>query len=146
MTPPGFTRMKFPPSPYMESSGPFYGRWDAEQFVLALVVEEKHCNAQGVCHGGMISTFCDVVLTVGSNIQSGQSRFLPTISMTCDFLGPAPKGSVIEARPQVHRVTRNLLFASALLEIAGEPVARTSGVVKIGGDPDPRFHPDRYFD
>jgi acyl-coenzyme A thioesterase PaaI-like protein len=66
--------------------------------------------------------------------------------MTCDFLAPARHGDWLEGRVEVHKVTRNLLFASALLEGAGEPVARASGVLRISGDPDPRFAPERYFE
>lgn len=145
--PAGFVRLSFPPSAFVEMTGPMYGRRAQGVFTLGFRVEPRHCNAIGVCHGGMIATVCDMLLTVGSNIQSGQSRFLPTISMTCDFLAAAREGSWIEGRVEVLRTTRNLLFASGVLEVAGEgPVARASGVMKLAGEPDPRFHPDRYFD
>lgn len=147
MIPEGFRPLRLPPSGFMDNNGPFHALWDGERFLLGLLVEERHCNARGVCHGGMIATMCDMLLTVGSNIQSGQSRFLPTISMTCDFLAPASMGSWIEGRVDILRVTRNLLFASGTLGAAGEGlIARTSGVLKIAGEPDPRFHADRYFD
>jgi uncharacterized protein (TIGR00369 family) len=143
--PAGFTRISFPPSPFVEMTGPMYGRRENGEFTLGFIVERKHCNAAGVCHGGMVATVCDMLLTVGSNIQSGQSRFLPTISMTCDFLAGAKEGAWLEGRVTVLRVTKNLLFASAILEGAEGPVARASGVMKVSGEPDPRFHPDRYF-
>jgi uncharacterized protein (TIGR00369 family) len=147
MTVEGFKRLRLRRSAYLEANGPFFAKWDGERFVLGLRVEDQHCNASGTCHGGMIATLCDVLLTVGSNIQSGQSRFLPTISMTCDFIAPAAKGTWIEGRLAILRTTRRLLFASGLLEVEHEgPIARTSGVLKISGDPDPRFHPDRYFE
>ena len=146
MIPPDFVRLSFPPSAFVEMTGPLYGRRRDGDFTLGLLVQPKHCNAIGVCHGGMIATMCDMLLTVGSNIQSSQSRFLPTVSMSCDFLAPAREGSWIEGRVTVLRATRNLLFASGLLEVAGEPVARASGVMKLTPDPDPRFHPDRYFE
>jgi uncharacterized protein (TIGR00369 family) len=146
MTPEGYSPLRLPASPYMQANGPFYAKWDGERFVLGLRVEDRHCNAIGACHGGMIATLCDVLLTVGSNIQSGQSRFLPTISMTCDFLAPADEGAWIEGRLDVLRTTRNLLFAAGVLEVASSgPVARTSGVLKISGERDPRFAVDRYF-
>ena len=68
----------------------------------------------------MIATMCDMLLTVGSNIQSNQSRFMPTVSMTCDFLASPKLGDWIEGRVEVLRVTRNLLFASGVLVVAGE--------------------------
>ncbi|HYC37182.1 MAG TPA: PaaI family thioesterase [Usitatibacter sp.] len=146
MIPPDFTRMSFPPSAFVEATGPFYGRRRDGRFTLGFQVEDRHCNAVGVCHGGMIATFCDMLLTVGSNIQSSQSRFLPTVSMTCDFIAAARRGAWLEGEVEVLRVTRNLLFASGLLTGAEGPIARTSGVMKLTAETDPRFHPDRYFE
>ena len=144
--PEGYRLLQLPASGFLQVSGPFFARWDGERFVLGFRVEERHCNSAGVCHGGMVATLCDVLLTVGSNIQSRLSRFLPTISMTCDFLGPARDGAWIEGRLDVLRTTRNLLFAAGLLEVTGEgPIARTSGVMKMAGEPDARYAADRYF-
>ena len=144
--PDGFRLLNLPPSGYMAANGPLYGRRDGDRFVLGMRVEDKHCNPAGMCHGGMLATCCDMLLAMGSNIQARQSRFLPTVSMTLDFLAPAPRGAWIEGRLEVLRVTRNLIFASGVLEIAGEgPIVRTSGVLKVAGEPDPRFAPERYF-
>jgi uncharacterized protein (TIGR00369 family) len=146
MTPEGYRPLSLPASGYVQATGPFYAKWNGERFVLGFRVEERHCNSAGVCHGGMIATLCDVLLTVGSNIQSRQSRFLPTISMSCDFLGPAPHGAWIEGRVEVLRTTRNLLFATGLLESGADgTIARTSGVLKIAGERDARYDVDRYF-
>ena len=145
MIPAGFQALSFPPSRFVEANGPIYGRRGADGFVMGLLVLPHHCNAAGVCHGGMLATLADMLLTVGSNIQSGQSRFLPTVSMTCDYLAPVPEGAWVEGRVQVLRATRNLLFASGLLEVGGEAVLRASGVMKLAAETDPRFHPDRYF-
>ena len=145
--PDGFQRLRFPASAFVETNGPFYGRRREGRFALGFRVEDRHCNAAGVCHGGMIATACDMLLTVGSNIQSGQSRFLPTISMTCDFLASAKNGEWVEGEVEVLRTTRNLLFASGTLRVGSEGViVRTSGVMRLAAEPDPRFHPDRYFE
>ena len=121
--PEGFARLRLPASGYLEATGPFYARRDAGRFVLGLRVEARHCNAAGACHGGMIATICDVLLTVGGNVQSGQSRFLPTISITCDYLAPAPAGAWLEGRLEVLRVTRGLMFAAGIVSGSGEELA-----------------------
>lgn len=144
--PEGFQPLRLPTSGFMNANGPFYARRDGGRFVIGLRVEERHGNSAGACHGGMIATMCDMLITVGSNIQSNQSRFLPTVSMTCDFLAPARIGDWVEGRLEVLKVTRNLLFATGILTVGDEPIARTSGVMKVPAEPDPRFHPDRYFD
>src|SRR3954470_22754972 len=143
--PAGFAKVD-PPNAFMEANGPFYTRVEGEQLVLGLVVEERHCSSIGLCHGGMLLTLADLILVIGVNVQAKLWRFLPTVSVTCDFLGPAPKGAWLEARVQVLRTTRNLAFAQGLLALEdGTPVARISGILKIGGDPDPKYGPQRYF-
>ena len=144
--PEGYRPLQLPASGYLQATGPFYAKWDGDRFGLALRVEARHCNSAGVCHGGMVATLCDVLLTVGGNIQGRLSRFLPTISMTCDFLAPAAKGAWIEGRLDVLRVTRSLVFVAGLLEVGPDGiVARTSGVLKIVGEADARYAAERYF-
>lgn len=146
-TPEGYRLLQLPASGYLQANGPFFAQWNGERFLLGFRVEQRHCNSSGVCHGGMIATLCDVLLTVGSNIQSGLSRFLPTISMTCDFLAPASIGAWIEGRLDILSTTRNLMFVAGVLEVAScGPIARTSGVLKVSGERDPRFDADRYFE
>jgi uncharacterized protein (TIGR00369 family) len=143
--PAGFTEIG-PTNAFMRANGPFYIRMEGRQVVVGLEVEERHCSSIGQCHGGMLMTLADLVLVIGVNIQANLSRFLPTVSVTCDFLGPAPKGAWLESRVEVLRTTRNLAFAQGLLTLGdGTPVARISGILKISGDPNPAFGPERYL-
>lgn len=141
-----FKNLSLPPAGFMEVVGPFFGAWDGSVFELGFEVQARHCNSAGICHGGMVATLCDMLLTIGANIQTAQSRFLPTVSLTCDFLAPARLGSWIEGQLQVHRITGSLVFASGLLQTPGRgAIARTNGVLKIAGEPDPKFAAERYF-
>ncbi|MEO8204495.1 MAG: PaaI family thioesterase [Betaproteobacteria bacterium] len=144
--PAGFTLLDLPSNAFMSANGPVYARMDGAQMVLGLRVEERHCSSIGLCHGGMIMTFADLILTIGVNVQAKLSRFLPTVSVTCDFLGPAPRDTWLEARVTVLRTTRNLAFAHGLITLGdASPVARISGILKIGGEPDPAYGPERYL-
>ncbi len=144
--PTGFSRIDLPSNFFLNANGPMFVKMEGEQLVLGLHVEERHCSSIGLCHGGMLMTLADLILTIGVNVQAKLSRFLPTVSVTCDFLGPAPKGAWLEARVQVLRTTRNLAFAQGLLTLAdATPVARISGILKIGGEPDPAYGPARYL-
>jgi uncharacterized protein (TIGR00369 family) len=86
----------------------------------------------GICHGGMLATFADMTLAIGANHAASLARFLPTISLACDFLAPARLGSWVEGRAQVLRVTRTLVFAQCLISADGSPAVRSSGVLKLG--------------
>lgn len=144
--PQGFSRLTLPASEFVDSIGPFHGRHKDGQVVLALHIEARHANARGIAHGGLLLGYVDVALTAGSNIASGLSRFLTTVSVSCDFIGPARIGDWLFAHVQVLRVTASHVFSSILLDTpSGSVVARASGVLTYRGDPDPAFHSGRYF-
>jgi len=148
--PPGFAALALPGNAFMTGNGPVFAKREAaadgDKLVLGIRVEERHCSSTGLCHGGMLMSMADLSLTIGVNVQAGLSRFLPTVGVTCDFIGPAPAGEWLEARVEVLRATRNLVFAQGMLSLEhGTPVARFSGILKISGDPDPRYGPERYM-
>ncbi|MBS0335446.1 MAG: PaaI family thioesterase [Proteobacteria bacterium] len=144
--PAGFKALDLPTNAFLNANGPVYVKMEGEHLVLGLRVEERHCSSIGLCHGGMLLTLADLVLTIGVNVQARLSRFLPTVSVTCDFIGAAPRGAWLQARVEVLRTTRNLAFGQGLLSLPdGTPVARISGILKIGGEPDPAYGPERYL-
>jgi uncharacterized protein (TIGR00369 family) len=97
-------------------------------------VEMRHTNPMQICHGGMMATFCDMLLPLSVHRKSSDvgMRFLPTISLQIDYLAPAPLGAWVQGEAQVLRTTRSLVFAQGLVEADGTPVARVSGIFKIG--------------
>jgi uncharacterized protein (TIGR00369 family) len=144
--PEGFSRLDLSSSLFLETSGPFYARRAEGEVTIGMRVERRHCNSMGTMHGGMILAFTDVSLTVGSNILAKTKRFLPTLSVTCDFIGPAKAGDWVQVPVKVLRVTRSYVFSQALIEtLEGAPVARVSGTLLIRGEPDPKYDGERYF-
>jgi uncharacterized protein (TIGR00369 family) len=132
--PPGFAALRMRPNPYIDACGPLYGRRDGDAFVLGLRVERRHCNPGGTCHGGMLTTLADMLLVLGASAQTGDPRYMLTVSLSCDFIGPAPEGSWIEGRLQVLRATRSLVFCQGVLEAGSATVLRCSGIVKPTGE------------
>jgi uncharacterized protein (TIGR00369 family) len=114
------------------ASGPLYGKLESDRLILGFRVELRHCNPANICHGGMLMTFADMLLGMGSNVQAKLGRFLPTVNMTSDFLAPAPLGCWVEGRTEVLRTTRNLVFAQCLVTADGAPAMRASGILKLG--------------
>src|SRR5260370_6502379 len=51
-------------------------------------------------HGGMM-TVADLVGTMGGGTLVGLRKFLPTVSMTFDFVAPAKVGDWVEGRAEV---------------------------------------------
>ena len=97
-------------------------------------VEPRHCNPMKICHGGMMATFCDMLLPMSAHLQAKEvtGRFLPTISLQVDYLAPSPLGSWVQGEGQVLRVTRSLVFMQGLVTADGQNVARVSGTFKLG--------------
>ena len=131
--PEGFTPLTIG-GEFIVANGPLFERFDAGVYRLGFRVERRHTNTMGICHGGMMATFCDMLLPITAFRRSEalHGRFLPTVSLDIDYLAPAPLGAWVQGEAQVLRTTRSMVFAQGLVSADGEPVARVSGVFKIG--------------
>jgi acyl-coenzyme A thioesterase PaaI-like protein len=117
---------------FMEAAGPLYVRRDtAGRGTFGLMVEPRHCNAKGMCHGGMLAALTDVVLGIGGLEQAGVKGFFITVSLAQDFLAPVPLGSWIEAEVELLRRTRTTMFVQGVFRVRGEAVLRSSGVFRL---------------
>lgn len=119
---------------YIELNGPIYVRVEAGQLQLGFRVEKRHTNPMGICHGGWMASFADMVLPISVHHQNKElrSRFLPTISLQLDYLAPGSLGAWVQGTGQLLRHTKSLVFAQGLITVDGEPAVRMSGVFKIG--------------
>jgi len=118
---------------YMAANGPLYARVVEGRVQLGFRVQQRHTNPLGICHGGMLASFADMLLPVCTLRQSDVGRrFLPTISLQLDYLAPAPLGAWVQGEAEVLRTTRKMVFAQGVARIDGEPVLRVSGLLKIG--------------
>ena len=63
---------------------------------------------------------------MGGGTLAGLRKFLPTISMTFDFVAPAKIGDWVEGRCEVVRQTRSLLFTNIYLTVGEEKILRAS--------------------
>ena len=135
--PEGFKR--FPASSgFIGVNGPLWVRHvvreSGDLVHIGFRVEERHTNPMGNCHGGMLATFCDMLLPLGIHRLSKEvhNRFLPTINLQLDYLAPVPLGAWVQGDVQVLRTTRSLVFAQGLVSADGTPAVRVSGIFKIG--------------
>lgn len=117
----------------MHHNGPLYARRVNDRIQVGFRVLEQHCNPMGMCHGGMLSTFCDMLLpSVAIHQTTMERRFLPTISLQVDFLAGAAKGAWVQGEGDVLRTTRNMVFIQGLVTADGAPAVRVSGIFKMG--------------
>lgn len=120
-------------SGFASRNATFYGRWANERLLLGFRVEEQHTNLGGVLHGGMLATFADTLLPYCAMYQAlGGRRFLPTISLQIDYLAPAAIGAWVQGSADVLRMTRNMIFMQSIITADDVPIARVSGIFKLG--------------
>ena len=119
--------------PYMAVNGPLYGKLEEGRLLMGFRVEARHTNPLGICHGGMMASFADMLIPCASMYQSDMlRRFLPTISLNVDYVGAAPLGAWVQGEAQVLRTTRNMLFGQGLVTADGAVALRVSGIFKMG--------------
>jgi uncharacterized protein (TIGR00369 family) len=131
--PAGFVERRFGDG-FIGVNGPLYARRIDGGVQLGFRVERRHCNMMGICHGGMMATFCDMLLPISAHVLSTEigNRFLPTINLQIDFLATTPLGAWVQGQAQLLRSTRSLVFMQGLVHADDVPVARVSGIFKIG--------------
>jgi uncharacterized protein (TIGR00369 family) len=134
--PEGFKPRRFGDG-FIAVNGPLYIKKLEAGILLGFRVEQRHCNPMGMLHGGMMATFCDMLLPISAHYLSPelQRRFLPTIHLQVDYLASSKLGAWMQGEAQLLRATRSMVFMQGVVSADGEPVARVSGIFKIG----PRF-------
>ena len=103
-----------------------------DEFVMGFRVHAHMCNPAGGLHGGMMMTVADLVAGMGGGTLAGiRGKFMPTVSMTFDFVAPAKVGDWVEGRAELVRATRSLLFTHIYLTVGETKILRASGICKI---------------
>ena len=131
--PPGFQPLPMG-GEFINANGPLYLFHEGDVVKLGFRVESRHTNPLGICHGGMMASFCDMLLPVSVHRKSSEigRRFLPTINLQIDYLAPAALGAWVEGEAELLRATRTLVFAQGLVSADGVTAARVSGIFKVG--------------
>ena len=123
---------------FTAAAGPWFARDQDGRLVGGFRVLQKHVNPNGVCHGGMLATFCDVMMATACAYVGGDATpVLPTVSLSLDYLEPTPGGAWMELRTELLRRGRSMAFAQGLLTVDGRPTVRANGVFSI-----PAHRPD----
>ncbi len=110
--------------------GPIWQSPDGAEFLFD--VREMHLNGGGALHGGMAMALADIVLGRTVRIALGDARAL-TISLNCDFVGPAKLGDRIRGTAKITRKTRSIVFISGELAVEGRTIMTATGLWKILG-------------
>ena len=119
-----------PAEDYPALIGPFLARREGDGWRYAFVAEQRHLNKGGVVHGGMLMSFADDAL--GATVWEAVGRKpVTTVQLNTQFISPARLGELVEARAEVLRRTRTVVFIRGVLEAGGRTVVHADGVWKI---------------
>lgn len=114
--------------PYFGALGPVYiKKINERDAVFGIRIGSAHLNVNGVAHGGMLATLADSVLGIAI-LRAHAGKRIATVNLTTDFMEAAHPGDWVEARVEIHRSGRRLVFAACLLQAGERRILRASGV------------------
>ena len=128
--PAGFAPI-FRTSPFLETIGPLYSAGGGAALVVGLRVQEKHTNARGSLHGGVLASIADIALGYGLATSTDPPTSMVTASLNVDFAGSAAIGDWLETALDIHKVGSRMAFANVYFTVRGERIARASGVFLV---------------
>jgi uncharacterized protein (TIGR00369 family) len=121
----------FRSSPYLDLLGPIYNKKSGKTLIVGLRVEEKHCNARGLVHGGVFSSLADVALGYNAAFQGKEPTPMVTASLTIDYAGSAKLGEWIEINTDVQKVGKSMAFANCYFSVGDKRIVRASGTFSV---------------
>jgi uncharacterized protein (TIGR00369 family) len=131
MTLDGFTETKLI-DPFEVFIGPVFEKGAPGEKTFALPIDERHVNARGVIHGGMLMTFADAALGQAVWDVTGRAPSV-TLNMQGQFLKPAKVGDVVTVTPELIRRTKSFVFMRGDFRVRGETIFAATSVWKLLG-------------
>ena len=121
-----------PVDPFENDAGPFYWRLlndGSHHFVLR--TEERHANAHGLIHGGLMMTMADLTMAVTAKGDPGDAYV--TVSFNSEFVASGHAGDLVEARGELVRRTGSMAFVRGKIHVGETTLFVCSGVMKRVG-------------
>lgn len=124
---------------FITGNGPVFWCEEADGVAFGMRLEDRHCNLVGICHGGWTATFMDIVLPLTGRftVPELELHALLTINLSIDYLDAARSGDWLEGRATVLRKTGRMIFLQGMLLVGERPIARGSGIFRIGPEVPP---------
>ena len=129
----GWHKVKSPMA-FLATIGPLWSRREDASWAYAIAADERHLNGLGVIHGGLITSFVDTVLAMLVWERIGH-RPTATVQLNTQFIDTVREGELVEARGEVIRAARSLVFVRCLVTVGDRSVALADGVWKVLGQP-----------
>lgn len=118
-------------SPYTDLLGPIYQRKDPACLVIGISAGDKHCNARGQVHGGVLAALADIAMGYSAAFSTDPPTPMVTASQAIDYAGKASEGDWIEVHTDVQKVGASLAFANCYFHVGTTRIARASAIFSV---------------
>jgi len=115
--------------------GPLYARRRrGVELSIGLLIERKHTNSRGICHGGLLATLADLSLGYAMHARAPQDGGFVTAHLAVDYAGSARMGDWIHSEVEIQRMGTRLAFANCYL-VTGDRrrIVRASAIFARAG-------------
>ena len=109
-------------------NGPLFEKRTEDGWFRGFRVAERHINAGGMCHGGMLMTFADILLATA--VMDITNPPFVTVRLTTDFMGPAQLGDWVEGSALAHSAGDGLFSVAGSIRVGDKLVADASALFK----------------
>lgn len=131
--PEGYEHMP-PFGPFHELLGPMYVKQAEGCFFVGLRVQEKHRNLGQMMHGGMLCTLADTATTWASKYSRKPALRVLTTGLSINLMGNAAPGEWVEARVEILRSGRSVVFSTCTIHCQGKTIAQAGAQFQVMGE------------
>ena len=116
--------------PFETLVGPLVFRTEADGTQrAAFLPERKHLNGGGAIHGGCLMSFADFSLFAIAH-NALRDTHAVTMTFNSEFIGAGALDGWVEARGEIIRDTRSVVFVRGIVTQAERPLLSFSGTLK----------------
>ena len=109
--------------------GPIYSIEENNEEIFGFRAEDKHINIGGYVHGGMLSSFADIVM--GQFANRNYNNLTVTINMSVDFLNLAKKGDWVNGISKLMKEDKKFVFLEVEIYVKTKIILFGTGVFKV---------------
>ena len=125
----GWTTWSGGSDPYETHIGPFYFRQEDGQARCVFEPQRRHLNGGGAIHGGCLMSFADFSLFAIAH-NALRDTHAVTMTFNSEFIGAGALDGWVEARGEIIRDTRSVVFVRGIVTQAERPLLSFSGTLK----------------
>lgn len=85
-----------------------------------IIADERHCNIDGIMHGGIVATLLDTALGFAVRATRDPQVANRTLEMHVSYFESARTGESVQARAHVERSTRRMTWAVASVVVVDD--------------------------